>query len=112
MGVTFPFLEGVAPATPRRVESARQAGSTSSLQAGRLNLVVQSRPPFGSRAARDTCAPRALVRGLINRNVFTIQGLQFCLARGARGSRDTSAAQRLSIDFSNLPSIGRSRLPQ
>ena len=63
------FWRGVAPAAPRRVTSAPQAGSTSSLRAGRL-------------------IPRGPVDDM--------------LARGARRSRDTSAAQRLSNDFSYL----------
>jgi len=88
--VTFdvPQMGGVAPATPRRVKSTRRAG--------RLRWI------FGRRAARDTCAPRAMIRQLSNRNQLSLQDLRFFVARGARGSRDTSAAQRLSNDFSYL----------
>jgi len=57
---------------------------------------------YTSRAARDTCAPRAVIRRLINRNPLFTQHLQFYPARGARRSRDTSAALRLSRDFSYL----------
>ena len=91
-----PKLEGVAPATPRNIESARQEGSTSSPRAGRQMRAL------GSRAARDTCAPRALIRTFTKRNPLTAQRLQSCSARDARRSRDTSAARRLSNEFSFL----------
>ena len=90
-----PLLEGVAPATPRREKRAPQA------VAAKLRRGIAT--PIRPRAARDTCAPRAMIRRLINRNPLTIQYLRSCPARGARGSRDTSAAQRLSSDFSYLP---------
>jgi len=57
-------------------------------------------PGIRSRAARDTCAPRAMIRRLVNRNPLTLQGLQSRAPRGAQGSRDTSAALQLSNDFS------------
>ncbi len=103
------IVEGVAPATPRarrticgaRMESAHNVAQARPLNSGMC-----------PRAARDTCAPRALLRWLTSRNPLAIQGLQSWPARGARGSRDTSAAQRLSSDFSYLLlSIGCSRLP-
>src|SRR6185437_511934 len=60
-------------------------------------------PRIRPRAARDTCAPRAIIRRLINRNQLTMQCLGFCPARGAPPSRDTSAALQLSSEFSYLP---------
>jgi len=102
-GVTFPFLDG---------------GSCDAVKFKPSNRVLCPLAAFACaarsdpRGARDTYAPRALLRRLISRNPLTVQGLQFRPARGARPSRDTSAAQRLSNDFSYLlASIGSSRLP-
>ena len=73
--------------------SCDAAKGDSARQAGRL------RGNLDLGAARDTCAPRALTRGLIIRKPLTPQGLRSSPARGARSSHDTSAAQRLSNDF-------------
>ena len=59
-----------------------------------------------NRAAKVGIGPargaRHLRGRLVNRNRFTVQGLRSCPARGERRSRYTSAAQRLSSDFSYL----------
>ncbi len=57
------------------------------------------------RAARDTCAPRAVRQVLAGSNPLKPKDLRSVFARGARRSRDTSAARRLSNEFSFLPAF-------
>ena len=58
-----------------------------------------------SRAARDTCAPRAVRALRVDSNALNSNDLYSSVARGARRWRDTSAALRLSNDFSFLPAF-------
>ena len=52
------------------------------------------------RAARDTCAPRAVRSSIVEHKILSQKALRFLSARGAHPSRDTSAARQLSSDFS------------
>jgi len=87
-GVTFPFLDG---------------GSCDAVKFKPRNRVLCPLAAFACaarsdpRAARDTYAPRALLRRLISRNPLTVQGLQFRPARGARPQRRATIVKRFFI---------------